>query len=73
VNDVGVISRERECSTCRWFDRGLFEGDDSGSGPGYCRRYPPVMYFAEGRSGGSVKQAQPVVQGWEWCGEWSQA
>jgi len=73
VNDVGVISRERECSTCRWFDRGLFEGDDAESGPGYCRRYPPVMYVVEGRGSNPVKQAQPVVQGWEWCGEWSQA
>lgn len=64
------VGRLEECSTCRWFDRSQFEGEDSQLGPGYCRRYPPVIYQAEPRG---VRQAQPVVQGWEWCGEWSKA
>ena len=44
-----------------------------GAGPGYCRRFPPVLYVVEGRGNNPVKQAQPVVNGWEWCGEWQKA
>ena len=67
-----LVGREHECSTCRWFDRSLFEGENMGAGPGYCRRFPPVLDVVEGRGNNPVKQAQPVVNGWEWCGEWTE-
>ena len=65
-----VLARERECSTCIYFDRSLFDGFDAGTGPGYCRRYPPILYAVENKP---VKQSQPVVSPWEWCGEWQKA
>jgi len=52
-----------------YFDRALFEGFEADIGPGYCRRYPPVLYS----TGGKSKQTQPVVSPWEWCGEWQKA
>jgi len=69
VNEPSVAFREKECSTCMYFDRALFEGFEADIGPGYCRRYPPVLYS----SGGKSKQTQPVVSPWEWCGEWQKA
>lgn len=65
-----VLFREQECSTCIYFDRALFDGFETGSGPGYCRRYPPVVYAPERKP---VKQTQPIVSPWEWCGEWKKA
>lgn len=65
-----VLAREQECSTCIYFDRSLFDGFDMGTGPGYCRRYPPTLYAVENKP---VKQSQPVVSPWEWCGEWKKA
>ena len=65
-----VIYRERECSTCIYFDRSLFDGFDAGTGPGYCRRYPPLVYVPTSKV---MKQTQPIVSPWEWCGEWQKA
>ena len=69
-SDVKVMFRERECSTCLYFDRTLFDGFDAEAGPGYCRRYPPALYGSERKP---IKQSQPVVSPWEWCGEWEKA
>lgn len=67
---IKVLFRERECSTCLFFDRTLFDGFELNAGPGYCRRYPPSVYSVEAKP---VKQTQPVVSPWEWCGEWQKA
>ena len=68
-NVPSVAFRVIESSTCVYFDRALFEGFEADIGPGYCRRYPPVLYTSAGKS----KQTQPVVSPWEWCGEWKKA
>ena len=65
-----VLFRERECSTCMYFDRTLFDGFEIEAGPGYCRRYPPTTYSVGSKP---TKQTQPVVSPWEWCGEWQKA
>lgn len=65
-----VLFRERECSTCMYFDRTLFDGFEIEAGPGYCRRYPPTTYSVGAKP---TKQTQPVVSPWEWCGEWQKA
>lgn len=65
VTSVGTF-RARECSSCGFFDRSLFDGFEAGTGPGFCRRFPPVVFPREGEG----RQAFPVVSPWEWCGEW---
>lgn len=70
MDEVGLISRDKECSSCLYFDRTLFDGFEMDTGPGYCRRYPPTMYTTESKV---MKQSQPVVSPWEWCGEWQKA
>lgn len=56
---------KQACGNCRFWEK----DEDSETGQGHCRRYPPVVQPMEGVT--YPNSEWPHTNTEEWCGEWS--
>jgi len=59
---------KQACGNCTFFERFCEGGKEiKATTDGMCQRYPPTVVAD---SDGNVDTRSPIVEDYEWCGEW---